>query len=160
MKPGTKPKPIALRILEGNPARRPIPESIQPEGVPSCPRWLDNMAKTEWRRIVPELAAIGMLSLVDRAALSGYCTAYSRWRRAETAIQDSFTYEFMDVKTFKPKRVKKPEVQIAIDSLNQVKAFCAEFGLTPSSRVRVNPIERKKRVEDTLEDLLSGNRVN
>jgi P27 family predicted phage terminase small subunit len=100
-----------------------------------------------------------MLSVVDRAALSGYCESYSRWRRAEEEIADSFTYEFFD-KDFKTKRTKKPEVQIAIDSLNQVRAFCAEFGLTPSSRVRVNPTERKKRVEDTLEDILSGNRVN
>jgi P27 family predicted phage terminase small subunit len=160
MKPGSKPKPTELKILEGNPGKRPLPTPFHVEGVPSCPRWLDNLAKAEWMRIVPELAEVGMLSKVDRAALSGYCECYSRWRRAEEAIADSFTYEYMDSQTFKLKRVKKPEVQIAIDSLNQVRAFCAEFGLTPSARVRVNPVERKKRVEDTLEDIISGNRVN
>jgi P27 family predicted phage terminase small subunit len=106
-----RPKPIAIKKLEGNPGKRPIAEIPAPKGVPSCPRWLDNLAKIEWRRIVPELDAMGMLSLVDRAALSGYCEAYSRWRRAEIEIQTSFTYEYMDSQTFKLKRVKKPEVQ-------------------------------------------------
>jgi P27 family predicted phage terminase small subunit len=140
----SNPKPTALKLLEGNRGHRPINENEpQPtQGAPSCPLWLNSMAKTEWKRIVPELDAIGMLSVVDRVALTAYCQAYARWRKAETAIQDSFIYDFMD-KDFKMKRVKKPEVQIAIDSLNQVKAFCVEFGLTPSSRSRISVLPKK-----------------
>jgi len=110
--------------------------------------------------IVPELEAAGMLSKVDRAALAGYCTAYSRWRRAESVVSEKgFSYQYLD-ETFKQKQTKRPEVQIAIDSLNQVKSFCAEFGLTPSSRVRLATPGTGKKTEDALEKILAQGKNN
>ena len=48
---GRKPKPTAIKILEGNPRKRklntkePRPKKI----APKCPVWLDVEAKREWR---------------------------------------------------------------------------------------------------------------
>jgi len=156
-----RPKPTAVRVLEGNPGHRPINEN-EPHpafGTPTMPLWLSGLAKAEWKRIVPELEAAGMLSLVDRVALTAYCQVYARWRKAEEAIKDSFTYEFKDI-DFKTKRTKKPEVQVAIDSLNQVKAFCIEFGLTPSSRSRMIVLGGKGQRRDALDEMLMTKRKN
>ena len=48
-----KPKPTKLKILEGNPGRRPLNESEPlPQSIaPECPDWLLDEAKKEWNRL-------------------------------------------------------------------------------------------------------------
>lgn len=61
---GRKPKPTALKILEGNPGKRPINENepIPPKGTVKCPTWLEPEAKKEWKRLAPSLEAMGVLA--------------------------------------------------------------------------------------------------
>ena len=42
---GRKPKPTALKVLEGNPGKRPLNlYEPTPEGdLPECPEWLENV---------------------------------------------------------------------------------------------------------------------
>ena len=56
---GRKPKPTALKVLEGNPGKRPLNdhEPIPPKGELKCPSWLLPEAKKNgsashprWRR--------------------------------------------------------------------------------------------------------------
>ena len=46
---GRKPKPTALKVLEGNPGKRPLNENEpKPENkAPRCPSWLEQEAKNE-----------------------------------------------------------------------------------------------------------------
>jgi P27 family predicted phage terminase small subunit len=106
----------------------------------------------EWKRVVPELERLGLLTMVDRAALAGYCEAYARWVKAAKELKYGFTYEYQD-KNFVTKRVRKPEVDIARDALNQVKAFCIEFGLTPSSRGKMS-VPNMASEQDPLDKML------
>jgi len=50
---GPKPKPTAIKILEGNPGKRPLnlnePKPLQI--APECPDWLLAEAKKEWNRL-------------------------------------------------------------------------------------------------------------
>lgn len=149
-----RPKPTALKVLQGNPGKRPLNlnEPRPDTSMPTCPAWLDATAKREWKRICPELSKLGLLTLLDRTALAGYCVAYSRWARAEQAIKDGIVSQGF-------KKGKRPEVQIAIDSLNQVKAFCAEFGMTPSARARM-VVPGKTDDDDPIEKILSSKRNN
>jgi P27 family predicted phage terminase small subunit len=151
---GRKQKPTAIKKLEGNPGKRPLNDNEpQPDKTPpACPSWLPHEAKREWRRIVPELERLGLLTIVDRAALTGYCEAWARYVKAAKELKDGFTYEYINEK-FQMKRSKKPEVEIARDALNQVKAFCAEFGLTPSSRGRMS-VPNKVPDQDPLDKML------
>ena len=60
---GRKPKPTAVKVLEGNPGKRPLnmfeptPEKIAPE----CPSWLNDEAKAEWNRLVDKMVELGIL---------------------------------------------------------------------------------------------------
>ena len=154
-------KTAAQRRLEGNPGHRPInqDEPKPDSSKPQCPSWLDKVAKTEWALVCPRLHEIGMLSKVDKTALSGYCAAYSRWVTAEKVlIADGLTYKYevfdRQGEVINTKIEVRPEVKIAQDSLRQVRMFCAEFGLTPSSRGKMQVPGAGKEPDGPMEKAL------
>jgi len=153
-----KPKPTKLKILEGNPGKRPLNlNEPQPKQIiPKCPDWLMDDAKKEWKRIAPELANLGLLTRVDMAAFAGYCQSFAKWKKAEEFIKKhGTTYKIprydSDGKVISIYMAQFPEVAIANNSLNQIRAFCGEFGLTPSSRGRISLPNTNE--EDPLEEL-------
>jgi phage terminase small subunit len=60
---GRKPKPTALKLIEGNPGKRPITgsEPKPPSTLPTCPSHLSASAKAEWKRLAHTLNTIGLL---------------------------------------------------------------------------------------------------
>ena len=72
---GRKPKPTALKVLEGDrgKGRRPINEHepIPPGGGVKCPSWLLPEAKKEWKRLAASLEAMGVLTMADLTAFAG-----------------------------------------------------------------------------------------
>ena len=147
---GRKPKPTRLKLLEGNPGRRPLPkdEPAPKAKIPPCPKHLGKVGRKEWRRVTKELATLGLLTGLDRATLASYCKAWERWIEAETALEaDSMTVE-MDGKTVqmaglvivtdKGNMVQSPFVGIANKAMELMNKAAAEFGMTPSARTRVS----------------------
>lgn len=148
---GRPPKPLALKILEGNPGHRPL-NRYEPKPrpiAPPCPRWLEPEAKREWKRISRELEALGLLTVIDRAVLAGYCQAWARWRAAEEVL----TREGTTFTTPNGYRQQRPEVSIAQKSLQLVAKFATEFGLTPSARTRLGVHYVGEKDEDDPFDL-------
>lgn len=134
--PGRKPKPTHLKVLEGNPGKRPLPRSEpKPRPVPpKRPAWLTGEGRREWERVVPELSRLGLLTIVDGAALAGYCQSWADYVETTRFLKKrGRTFE-----TPNGYVQQRPEVSIAQKSLQLVRAFCAEFGLTPSSRGRMS----------------------
>ena len=64
---GRKPKPTAMKELEGNPGKHPLntSEPKPTKKAPACPKWLEPEAKKEWRRLAKQMEAIGILTEVD-----------------------------------------------------------------------------------------------
>ena len=65
---GPRPEPVELRILRGNPSRRPIPAHLKllpPPEPPSCPAFLDDYARQEWNHVAPGLHAMPLLTAAD-----------------------------------------------------------------------------------------------
>lgn len=146
---GPAPKPTILKLRAGNPGHQKLNRN-EPKPrpmAPTCPVWLDLEAKREWRRISRELDRIGMLTLVDRAALAGYCQAWSRWRDAEMVLSE----RGMVFETPSGYAQQRPEVAIAQKSLQIVAKFCTEFGLTPSARSRMTLPDGDSSDEDGLD---------
>lgn len=134
--PGRKPKPTHLKVLEGNPGKRPLPRNEpKPQPVPpKRPAWLTGEGRREWEQVVPELSRLGLLTKVDGAALAGYCQSWADYVETTRFLKKhGRTFE-----TPNGYVQQRPEVSIAQKSLQLVKAFCAEFGLTPSSRGRLS----------------------
>ena len=68
---GRKPKPTAMKELEGNPGKHPLntSEPKPNKKAPACPKWLEPEAKKEWRRLAKQMEAIGILTEVDMGPL-------------------------------------------------------------------------------------------
>lgn len=152
---GRKPKPTALKILEGNPGHRPInTKDPLPKGrLPRCPDWLEDDAKKEWKRLGKILANMGMLTNMDMTAFAGYCQAYARWKGAEEFISQHGDM----VRTPNGYLQQVPQVSIAQTNLKIMLKFCEQFGLTPSARSRlIGSDEKPETAVDEMELILRG----
>lgn len=144
MTAGRKPKPTHLKLVTGNPGKRALPkaEAKVAPALPSPPPHLSDEAKVEWGRVSEDLYKVGLLSVVDRAALAAYCHAYARWVQAERAIaemakRDQLTGGLM-IKTTNGNAIQNPLVGTANKAAADMVRYAAEFGMTPSARSRIN----------------------
>lgn len=133
---GRPRKPTALKVLEGNPSKRPLNDyEPQPElAIPTMPKHLGKEAKREWKRIVPELQRLGLLTRVDRAALAAYAVSYGRWVQAEAELEKNGSV------VISPNGYpqQSPWLAISNKALDNMRRFISEFGLSPASRSRVS----------------------
>ena len=85
---GRKPKPTAVKKLEGNPGKRKLntKELVPAKGMPACPDWLMPEAKKEWERLAEPMNQMGVLTEVDMAAFAAYCQSYARWKETQEHI--------------------------------------------------------------------------
>ncbi len=132
---GRKPKPTAMKKLEGNPGKRALnKKEPQPEAkIPECPRHLSGTARSEWLRIVKILYRLRVISELDRAALAAYCTAYADYVKASKELKKQGEV----IRSGEGNSYQNPWMAIKKRSMDQMVKFGSEFGLTPSSRVRL-----------------------
>jgi P27 family predicted phage terminase small subunit len=135
---GRKPKPTALKVLTGNPGKRPLPanEPVPETAVPEPPEHLTDEARLEWFRIAAELEALGLVTRPDRAALAAYCQAWGRWVEAEENLRKFGVI----VKSPNGYPMQSPFLAIANKAMEQMRQFLTEFGMTPASRSRVSAV--------------------
>ena len=134
MTAGRKPKPTAIRKLQGNPSKRPI-NKAEPQSQKKAvmPEWLSEAAKSQWSVMSPKLEAAGLLTDLDEATLALYCEAFSRFRQAS----DALTREGTVTKAANGMLMQSPWLAIANKAHDQMVKLLIEFGMSPSSRSRV-----------------------
>jgi P27 family predicted phage terminase small subunit len=133
---GRRPKPTRLKILNGNPGRRPY-NMNEPEPeitVPDCPPELGPVSRREWDRLVGELSKLRILTNLDRAALATYCGSYALWAESMEQIQK---YGSM-VKSPSGYPQQSPYLAIANRQAEIMMRIASEFGFTPASRSRIS----------------------
>jgi P27 family predicted phage terminase small subunit len=133
---GRRPVPTNLKVLHGNPGKRPLNqnEPKPKQERPACPPDLSKVARKEWRRIVPILEGLGILTRVDRAALAAYCESWARWREAERKIAETN----LVIKTKSGNVIENPYYSISKRERELMHKFLIEFGMTPSSRSKLS----------------------
>jgi P27 family predicted phage terminase small subunit len=152
---GRPPKPTAIKLLEGNPGKRPLNEKEpQPDKkAPECPSWLEPEAKKEWERMAESMEAIGILTEIDMTSFAGYCQAYARWKEAEEFLSKHGTI----FKTPSGYIQQVPQVSIAQTYLKAMKDFASQFGLTPAARTRIQVnTDKSADSDDPMLQLLKG----
>ncbi len=87
---GRRPKPTNLKVLEGNPGKRPLPED-EPQPDPPAnlepPEHLSDRAKDFWRQYAEPLAKLGLLTELDLASFELLCGCWAKAKRAEDELE-------------------------------------------------------------------------
>jgi P27 family predicted phage terminase small subunit len=146
--PGLKPTPVRLKLLRGNPGRRPVRatfEPPQPPTPPDPPAFLDDYARREWTRVAPNLCLFGLLAPSDTMVLAAYCEAVSRWKTAKELLaglaeQDPAANALL-VRGSKGQARANPLIQIAREAAADMYKFACEFGFGPAARSRIHATE-------------------
>ncbi|MGN2634615.1 phage terminase small subunit P27 family [Nocardia takedensis] len=149
--PAPTPQPAALRLLGGRSegrdsgGRKVAPPPAFARIPPNPPTWLSREARAEWRRVVPGLTRLDLLKEEDRAALSAYCETWATYVEAIRVVRrEGFTVTNHSVRKDGSETTwitKNPAVAVADNANQQLRAWCHEFGLTPSAESRVTPGE-------------------
>lgn len=136
---GRKPVPTGLKLVRGNPGKRPLPPAEPcPSTDAQMPDWLSPEAQKHWPTVADQLRSAGLLTVLDVPALAVYCETFARWKQAAEQVARYGPV----VKGPAGRPVKSPFLTIAHRSQEQLMRLLAEFGMTPSSRSRCTATKR------------------
>lgn len=117
---GPKPKPTKLKILNGNPGKRPLPENEpEPTGEVVMPLWLSGGAVELWNHYAPELVELGLLTSLD-------CEKFAQWCKLASLFREV------------------GPVGMAANLIARMDAISSAFGMDPGSRARLGSTKKKK----------------
>jgi P27 family predicted phage terminase small subunit len=141
---GPKPTPTHLRLLRGNPSKRPIrpePEPEIPHDMPEPPPFLGAYGLDEWWTTGPELHRLGLLTALDLQPFAAYCQAFHHFRSATERLNEMAATDpvmaALIVKTRNGGVVQNPLVLTARQCANDMVSYASHFGLTPAARARI-----------------------
>lgn len=123
-------------MFKVNPERENKNEAKPPPGDPSKPPWLDEYGDEAWGYFSELLRGMRVLTVADEAALCQLCMAYSNWRQAAEKVVQFGQVTVRD--GAKGKLIERNRYDlVARDWFDRFKQMLIEFGLTPSSRSRL-----------------------
>jgi P27 family predicted phage terminase small subunit len=162
--------PTPLKIIRGNPGRRPISKTEpKPKRIlPKMPTDLDPIAKKEWKRLAPIFYRLGILTEVDGMAFAALCTSTAAVIRINQALAEcgykvlAEKTSFLEKKGDAGRSDEVMSVEVKINplyaqqrlALQTQRFWCQEFGVTPSSRGKINVPDGGD--ADPQEDFLNG----
>ncbi|MEQ8507321.1 MAG: phage terminase small subunit P27 family [Rhodospirillales bacterium] len=125
----TKRKPPDLRLLEGNPGKRPIKKrGVTPTGDAVAPVWLSEGAAAVWSRVVDAMP--GVFKATDAEILTAYCCAADQHQRATLAL----AIEGPILTGPRGRQSKNPWLAVQKDAANAIERLGRRLGLDPTSR--------------------------
>ena len=141
---GRRPEPTAMRVLRGNPGKRPInPDepriaAADPSmDTPPAEIVADGAAAGEWARVVPLLRQGGLISQSERAALLALCKQWSRYLAAHGQVIKLG----MVIESAKGGLSINPYLKVSDQALGHCHRLWHELGLTPSGRARATKLQ-------------------
>lgn len=156
-KRGPKPTPTELRILRGNPSKRPLNAS-EPQPPASgivMPEHLGEVAARRWGELLPMLQATRVMTRADVEALARYCDTYEWWLAVRAKLKaEGDTYPILNDGGEIKYIAQRPEVSIAHKLATQLRQLEADFGLSPAARVSLK-VEPDAPQETTLQKFLA-----
>lgn len=148
---GRKPTPASLKLLNGNPGRRPVNEepetpALLPDDQP--PAWLHEDAQAFYREVVGILTDMGIAQVADRLAISALAQSLAEVKIAHEAMNKFGRV----IKDKSGGAQRNPYAVHSAQFLAFVRQFITEFGMTPCSRARLTA--KAQGEEDPFEQFL------
>ncbi len=153
---GPRPKPSLQVVREGNPSHRPVREGVKlPPSELTEPAWIEafpavrgnqeqreinarcrEVARREWRRVVPVLKLTAGLADVDTQTVMDYCICVARIDQCERLLSKQGLLMWGERGW-----QKNGAATIAGQYRQQLARYIGELGLSPSARGRLTPPE-------------------
>jgi P27 family predicted phage terminase small subunit len=153
---GRKPKPTALKILEGNPGKRPLNQH-EPKAarkLPRPPKGMSDDNKRVWRKWGRTLLRCGIATQLDGITFALLIGSLIRHQEAADKVAE-FGPVFMEKGSGKiPKFQYSPWWVIQNREFDKLKSLLTEFGMTPSSRSKVMAPNQQEEPDDPLIKLM------
>ncbi|NBW19260.1 MAG: phage terminase small subunit P27 family [Caulobacteraceae bacterium] len=148
---GRKPKPTPLKILEGTQRGAPKREPSAPTGAPTMPKRLnvEPLAVEKWNELVPVLLGMNVLTTGDGEALATLCEVYAAAQACLLELRATGPVMKTDLGGIKP----NPAGPLYKGLVSLQTSLMTEFGLTPSSRVRLGT--KQEQPADELADFFA-----
>jgi P27 family predicted phage terminase small subunit len=149
MSKGRKPKPTALHKAQGTyqPVRHA--NKLEASGIPTAPSIQSADDTFEW--LVKKLDDLGVVAEVDAMALQMLADAWEDYQSARAVVKEQGpTYATTTAQgdmMWRP----RPEVLMMNQSWAKVEKMMVQFGLTASSRTKIETQEKIETLEDLLE---------
>ncbi len=133
---GPKPTPRNLRLVRGTdrPDRMNDNEPILPVSIPDAPDYLEPDEIKIFVDTAEKLARMRVMTEYDVDALAIYAVNFVRWKEATSHLRDMG----MMVRSPNNFPMQNPYLSVANGAQRECLRILVEFGLTPSSRTRVN----------------------
>ena len=131
---GRKPKPTEQHKLDGTfrEDRHGKRATAEP-GVPVAPPCLSDEAKCEWKRVIDQLSAAGLVAKLDRAVLALYCESWADYWAAKALVQK----EGWTAVGSTGNVIEHPAVKAMQRAWEHCVRAAREFGMTPSARASI-----------------------
>ena len=136
---GRKPVPTHLKILRGNPGKRPLNENEPiPDGDLADPlEWMSEGQKAGWNYAI-ENAPAGLLKKLDRSVLAVWVVAEDLHRRA-TEMIEKFGILTKAPNTGLP--IQSPYLPVVNKQAQIMLKAAEQLGFTPAARSRIQIAE-------------------
>jgi len=119
--------------------------------VPQMPNFLKGMARKEWQRVAPLLAAKKCLTEWDRSMLAAYCFEWGVYESLCKKLKGPGDYVAI---TTNGNEIMSPMLAARNKALKNFKELAAEFGLSPASRTRIKTSDSEE--SNPFQELLKG----
>jgi P27 family predicted phage terminase small subunit len=132
---GHKPKPTQLKLVTGNPGKRPLNKSepIAPGRLLAAPEWMTQSQRDGWDYAIKN-APQGLLRRLDRSILTTFVVAEDFHREAAVNLAKSGPL----VKRKKTQTEVQSPYLLVLNRQAQIMLRAAEqLGFSPSSRSRI-----------------------
>lgn len=160
-------RPTLVHVLAGmgTACKRPVPATWErgaapPVGARACqrcsveaakirhslpkvpaPDWMDAIAAAAWDRLFPLLEDMRVITAADWMALELLCQAYAEYRDAVERIRKQGPSIWVETKSG-GYMMPNPAIRERNDAWRRVLAGLIHFGLTPSSRARIQVLPK------------------
>lgn len=151
-------KPTQQKIIQGTFRKHrakqgePKPELLMQ--VPKPPVHLNSYGKQMWRKVAPELVAKRIISTLDLHSLEILCDAYGMYRASRAAMLRNGKRTLAQYLKGQNSQTT-PEATMMRQCWATYKSFMSEFGLSPSSRTKLDVPGAKEAEEDPMERLFN-----
>ena len=150
MSKGRKPKPTAILKAQGTYDASRHKNRLEADGIPMPPVVQSANDTFEW--LVKKLDDLGVVAEIDAMALQMLADAWEDYQVARNVIKEHGpTYTTTTAQgdlMWRP----RPEISMMNNAWTKVEKMMVQFGLTASSRAKIEMKEKIQTLEDLIED--------